>query len=174
MSVSYLDGNKQNKPVAAVISRDKERRWRQKTGNPPFNVLRSAGLAGTIHGRGINSINDFLQRIVEFGIALRSFQIVAERAREAGDNTFIFRQAVAGFIKRITARQRYNLQCLLVIDQLAVKIRFFRQGQLENNLLAVGQGIEIFQDFGLEDFFSFSALSPALMFTSGSMIGMRP
>jgi len=95
----------------------------------------------------VDLVDRFAQRFVELRVAHLVAQVVQQRAAEAGDDATVLRQFGASLGAAEAAGQSDDAQHLGMIHQRIEQAWRSRQRQLQHHLLALGQRVQILEDF---------------------------
>src|SRR5258707_3682300 len=100
--------------------------------------------------RSVNLLDTFGQRCIEFGIAHGMPEIINQSPRKARDHAVIGGEALAGNIPCVAARERYDPNDAVGLDQWQVEIRNFWDRQLEHDLAVASQALQPLSQFRAE------------------------
>ena len=85
----------------------------------------------------VDLVDRGLQCLVELFIALLGSQVLGKRAAEGSDQAVVLSELITGLVPAVPAGQSDDPHRLWVFNEIGVEIVLVRDGQLENDLLAI-------------------------------------
>src|SRR5687768_5032711 len=107
--------------------------WSAPPGGGALSVPRQLG-----NRRFVDALNGLVERAVERFVALLRAQPFGERAREAGDDAGVAREPRVCFLAAVATGERDDAEHARMLEELAVEVIRFGQGELEHDDLVVG------------------------------------